>query len=94
MRVCISCQRRLGEDDFLADTSRRMEADRISLGLEGVSFRFYSCPHCGHDHVFLEAVRLPGETRWDFQNRIEALTRAAQEIEVAETTILVVEQGD
>ena len=93
MRTCINCQYRLGEADLLDVQSQRMEAERISVGLEGVYFRYYTCPRCSHDHVFLEVVRLRGESNHDFRGRKKALTRAAQETKAAQTTILVVEQG-
>jgi hypothetical protein len=70
-----------------------MEAARVSVGLEGVWFRYYTCPRCGHDHVFLEVAPLPGETGCEIDNRRAALARAAREVRVLETTVLVVEHG-
>jgi hypothetical protein len=93
MRVCVSCQRRFGDEDLLEDTSKRMEADRVAIGLVGVCFQYYTCPRCSHDHVFLEVVPLPGETHRDLRGRVRALATAVQEVRVAETTILVVERG-
>ena len=93
MKVCVWCQRRLSEEDLLVRECRRMEAARESTGLEGVRFRYFSCPRCGHDHVFLEVIQLPGESRRDFDDRKEALTRAAQETHGLRTTVLVVEQN-
>jgi hypothetical protein len=93
MRECVSCQRRLGALDLLDRECARMEAARVSLGLEGVCFRYYSCPRCGHDLVFLEVVPLPGETGPDFRGRKDALTRAVGEVRALHTTVLVVEQG-
>ncbi len=93
MRVCVNCLHRLGNQDLLDEESERMEAARADLGLEGVCFRYYSCPHCGHDHVFLETFALPGESQKDLQGRQEALARAVREVRAAQTTMLIVEQG-
>jgi hypothetical protein len=93
MRVCVNCLHRLGNKDLLDEESGQMEAARASLGLEGVCFRYYTCPHCGHDHVFLETFALPGETQEDLVDRREALARAVEEVRAVQTTMLVVEQG-
>jgi hypothetical protein len=93
MKVCICCMHRLGPDDVLETESRNMEAARTSIGLEGVRFRYYSCGRCGHDHVFLEVAPLPSETPPDREQRTAALARAAREVRVVRTTVLVVEQG-
>jgi hypothetical protein len=67
-----------------------METARVALGVEGVRFRYYSCPRCGHDHVFVEILALPGETPHDLRSRQEVLARAAQEVRALDTTIIVV----
>jgi hypothetical protein len=91
MRVCNSCQRRLGHESLLDVQSERMEAARLSVGLEGVRFRYYTCPQCGQDHVFLEVVPLPDESCQDFVGRKAALAQIAQEVRALRTTIVVVE---
>jgi hypothetical protein len=93
VRVCINCQRRLSDEDLLERQSERMEAARISVGLHGVCFRYYSCPRCGHDLVFLEVAALPQENDADFALRKAALIQAAQDVKARRTTVLVVEQG-
>jgi hypothetical protein len=93
MRVCLNCQRRLSHEDLLITESERMELARASVGLEGLSFRYYTCPRCGQDHVFLEVAQLPRESDQDFRRRQVTLAQAAQEVRVDRTTILVVEQG-
>jgi hypothetical protein len=92
MKWCDHCQRRLTEKDLLERESQCMEAERAALDLEGVRFRYYSCPHCGHDNLFLEIVQLPGETGQDRLCRKEALAVAAQEVKVVKSTIRVIEQ--
>jgi hypothetical protein len=94
MRECVSCQRRLGEQDLLVRECLNMEEARVSSGLEGVRFRYYSCPRCGEDHVFLEVVPLPGETGQDVRGRKAALTRATGEVRAFRTRVLVVEAGN
>jgi hypothetical protein len=93
MRLCNLCQRRLGHDSFLDGESQRMEAARLAAGLEGVCFRYHTCPQCGQDHVFLEVAQLPDETCQDFFGRKAALTRMALEVNSFRTTIAVVEAG-
>jgi hypothetical protein len=93
MRVCVCCQRRLGQEDLLDRESKRMEQARVSMGLEGVRFRYYTCPRCGHDHVFLEIVPLPGETSEELHCRKKELATDVEDVRAFRTTVLVVEQG-
>jgi len=93
MRWCNHCQCKLTEHDLLERECQNMEAERASLDLKGVQFRYYSCPHCGHDNLFLEVVQLPGETFRDRLTRKQALTVAAQDLKVVKSTIRVVEQA-
>jgi hypothetical protein len=92
MKVCVSCGRRLGERDLLGRSSQIMEAARVSAGLRGLCFRYFTCPRCGHDHVYLEVAPLPGETNQDFQARKEDLARTVQGVRALRTTILVVDR--
>ena len=94
MKLCVNCQCRLGAEHLLAEESHKMESARIGVGLQGVSFRYYSCPRCGHDHVFLETVQMPGENDGDFRARMAALAGAVQEVDLERTTVLVVEKGN
>ncbi len=70
-----------------------MEAEWISAGLEGVCFRYYSCPRCAHDHVYLELGRFADENGSDFEFRKPVLVKADQTVRALRTTVLVVEQG-
>jgi hypothetical protein len=94
MKVCVNCQRRLGPEHLLSEESQKMESARIAVGLQGVYFRYYSCPRCGHDHIFLETEQMPGENEEDFRARMAALAGAVQEVDSERTTVLVVEQGN
>lgn len=96
MKVCVCCMRRLGPEDLLDRSTQLMERERASVGLEGVCFQCYSCPRCGHDHVFLEVFPLPDEARQDLQGRKEELARAVQGVHgvsALDTSVLVVERG-
>jgi hypothetical protein len=93
MRTCVACHRSLGHADLLDSESQFMEAARLSMGLDGVCFRYYTCPRCGHDHVFLEVTALPGETGQEFQGRKEALARDLRDVTALRTSILVVAQA-
>jgi hypothetical protein len=94
MKVCVNCQRRLELEHLLSEESQKMESARIAVGLQGVSFRYYSCPRCGHDHIFLEAMQMSGENEGEFRARMAALVGAVQEMDLERTTVLVVEQGN
>jgi hypothetical protein len=83
----------LNADDLLDRESQGMEADRVQAGLDGVCFRYYTCPRCGHDQVFLEIIPLSGETRPDLSRRKEILARDIEGFHVPDTTVLVVERG-
>jgi hypothetical protein len=46
------------------------------LRLEGLRFRYYSCPRCGYDDVFLDLIPLPGETMEECERRRRELAEA------------------
>jgi hypothetical protein len=91
MKVCSHCQRRLTDDDLLQTESRSMEAARIAAGLEGLCFRYYTCPRCGFDHVFLEIVPLPEETPQDLHARKQEMAHAVQEVSALRTAVMIEE---
>jgi hypothetical protein len=93
MRKCIQCECRLGRDDLLRKESRGMEAARVSMGLDGLFFRYYCCPRCGRDHVFLEVIPLPGEAGSELAIRKESLRQMVAEIRRYRTTFVVAERS-
>lgn len=93
MRACIYCRQLLDTKDLLEMESRDMEAARNSLGLEGVLFRYYTCPRCGHDSLYLELGQLPGEIREDVERRKEAIARVIEDIQFERTSVVLVETG-
>lgn len=79
-RHCTRCQRPFTKHDLARERTRDMEADRKTAGLRGLAFRYYSCPACGQDEIFLELAPLPGESATDFHRRhkeLEAVGRKA-----------------
>ena len=59
-RVCTRCRRPFTPADLARRQSRDMEAERRSVGLEGVQFMGYRCPICGMNDIFVEILPLAG----------------------------------
>jgi hypothetical protein len=78
-RECSHCRRDFTAKDLVKEESRGMEADRKSLGLEGVRFLYYSCPACGFDEIFVDIHPLEGETAADFRRRRRELEKAVRD---------------
>jgi hypothetical protein len=74
-RECTSCQREFSAYDLDREETLGMEAERKALGLTGVLFRFYTCPACGQNDIFVDLRPLPGETEKDFHARRQDLER-------------------
>jgi hypothetical protein len=68
-RHCASCERLFEAKDLAKEESKGMEAERKRLGLEGVLFRYYTCPACGHDAIFVDVRPLEGELPEVFRER-------------------------
>jgi hypothetical protein len=68
-RHCAYCERPFEAKDLARQESRGMEAERKQLGLEGVVFRYYTCPACGHDAIFVDVRPMAGEHLEDFRER-------------------------
>ncbi len=94
MRACVFCQRALDHRDWLDHESHCMEAARQAMGVEGVTFRYYSCSRCGHDNVYLEFRPLPLESPEETATRRNALTQACAAVSAERTSVLVVDQLD
>ncbi len=77
-RHCTHCDRPFTAQDIAKDVSKGMEAERKALGLQGVLFRYYSCPACGQDDIFVDVSPLPGESPDDFLRRRQELEVAAR----------------
>jgi hypothetical protein len=68
-RRCTNCERPFTAQDLAKDVSKSMEGERKRSGLEGVHFRYYSCPACGQADIFVDVAPLSAETAEDFQSR-------------------------
>jgi hypothetical protein len=71
VRCCSDCGTVLGPQDRVPRSTRKLEADRRSAGLEGVRFRYYLCGECDTANIFVDVLPLEGESdealqrRWD-----------------------------
>jgi hypothetical protein len=91
-RQCSRCRRIFTRDDFLRDESMSLEADRKAAQLQGVHFFDYRCP-CGNEDVFLDVVRLDGESAERFEARKAELEATARRV-LAERLGVVVFKRD
>jgi hypothetical protein len=89
MLLCCACQTKLGRIAVLEEQSQDMEAARRAFGLEGVRFRYYCCPRCDHDNVFLMLIPLPGETHEQLGERKSALAAEIGSVTAWRTTVVV-----
>jgi hypothetical protein len=69
-----------------------MKAERKALGLEGVLFRYYDCPACGHADIFVDVGRLPDELQDDFFRRRRALEEALRGLHAEQVEVVLGEQ--
>ena len=69
LRECAHCCRPFGPQDLAKEESKGMEAERKALGLEGVLFRYYTCPACGFADIFVDLHPLAGEESAAFHRR-------------------------
>lgn len=89
-RQCSCCRRLFTRDDFLREESRSLEADRKAARLQGVHFFDYRCPACGNEDVFVDVVRLDGESAEQFEARKAELKAAAQRARAERLEVVVV----
>lgn len=89
-RQCSCCRRMFTRDDFLREESRSLEADRKAARLQGVHFFDYRCPACGNEDVFLDVVRIDGESDEEFQARKAELETAAEQARTDWLEVVVV----
>ena len=92
-RECSHCRRKFTPQDFVKEESKGMEAERRTLGLEGVRFLYYTCPECGFADIFLDIRHLPGESDDDFHSRRGELEATAREIHAEKVDVVVSEKA-
>jgi hypothetical protein len=86
------CQRTFTRDDFVKEESRSLEADRKAARLDGVHFFDCRCPECGNEDVFLDVVRLDGESAEEFEARKAELEATARQVGAERLGVVVVER--
>ena len=91
-RQCSRCRRTFTRDDFIREESRNLEADREEARLDGVHFFDYRCPACGNEDVFLDVVRLNGESAEGFKARKAELEATASRIRAERLGVVVIER--
>jgi CRISPR/Cas system-associated protein Cas10 (large subunit of type III CRISPR-Cas system) len=91
-RQCSRCQRTFTRDDFVKEESRNLEADRKEARLDGVHFFDYRCPACGNEDVFVDVVRLDGESAEEFEARKAELEATAGRLRAERLKVVVVER--
>jgi hypothetical protein len=91
-RLCSRCGRIFTRTDFLREESRNLEADRKAARLQGVHFFDYHCPACGNEDVFLDVVRLDGESAEEFEARKAELEATARGVRAERLDVVVVER--
>jgi hypothetical protein len=91
-RQCSRCGRTFTRDDFLTEESRSLEAERKTAQLQGVHFFDYRCPACGNEDVFLDVVRLDGESAEQFEARQTELEATARRVRAERLKVVVVKR--
>ena len=91
-RQCSRCARTFTRDDFVREESRSLEADRKAARLDGVHFFDYRCPTCGNEAVFIDVVRLDGESAEEFEARKAELESTARRVRAERLDVVVVER--
>jgi hypothetical protein len=83
----------LTRPDLLKERSRDMEAERRALGLHDIRFRYFACPRCGFDDVFLDVIALADESPDDFRSRRRELETLVRDLHAVATEVVVTERG-
>jgi CRISPR/Cas system-associated protein Cas10 (large subunit of type III CRISPR-Cas system) len=91
-RQCSRCQRSFTRGDFLREESQSLEADRKAARLQGVHFFDYRCPACGNEDIFLDVVRLDGESAERFEARKAELEATARRAQAERLAVVVVKR--
>jgi hypothetical protein len=81
MRICSHCDKPFTPKELSREDSKGLEAERKSMGLEGVLFRYYTCSACRQADIFVDILPIDGEFEKDFRQRQEELETALQQME-------------
>jgi hypothetical protein len=69
-----------------------MEAERKASGLEGVLFRYYSCPACGHADIFVDVTCRAGEMPEGLHRRRQELAEAFDGLRAEQVDVVLNEK--
>ena len=92
LRECTRCHRPFTPQDLARRESKGMEAERKALGLQGVLFRYYTCPQCGQADIFLDIHPLQGETSEAFRQRRDELEATVHQLHSDQVDVVVREK--
>ena len=92
LRECTHCHRPFTPQDLARRESKGMEAERKALGLQGVLFRYYTCPQCGQADIFLDIHPLQGETSEAFRQRRDELETTVQQLHTDQVDVVLIEK--
>ena len=92
LRECTQCHRPYAPQDLAKEESKGMEAERKAHGLEGLLFRYYTCPACNRADIFVVLSSVEGETAEDFQHRRDALETAVAELHAESVAVVLQER--
>jgi hypothetical protein len=91
-KECTQCHRPYTPQDLAREVSKGMEAERKARSLEGLLFRYYTCPACNQSDIFVVLSPLEGETGEAFQHRREALEAEVRELHAERVAVVVQER--
>ena len=92
MRECTQCHRPYTPQDLAKEESKGMEAERKAQGLEGMLFRYYTCPACNRADIFVDLSPVQGETAEDFQRRRAALEETVARLSAESVAVVLQER--
>ena len=92
LRECTQCHRPYTPQDLAKEESKGMEAERKAHGLEGLLFRYYTCPACNRADIFVVLSSVEGETAEDFHLRRDALEAAVGELHAESVAVVLQER--
>jgi hypothetical protein len=89
MRLCSHCGKAFTPNELSREDSKVLEADRKSVGLEGVLFRLYTCSACHQADIFVDILRLEGEFEEDYRRRRDELEGTIRNLEGEGVEVIV-----
>src|SRR5215469_9524750 len=81
MRSCSQCRKEFTPQELSREDSKGLEAERKTLGLEGVLFRYYNCSACAQADIFVDVLPLESESEKEFHQRREQLEATVRQLD-------------